>query len=50
MKLGLNEADTLKFISMLIYYLSEQGLYTQDGWNDVMLIKGKIKREESEIN
>ncbi len=38
-KLGLNEADTLKFSSTLIYYWKEQGFYTQNGLHDASVIK-----------
>jgi hypothetical protein len=32
MQFGLSEADTLKSISILIYSISEQSIYTQNGW------------------
>jgi hypothetical protein len=38
-QMGLNEADTTKSSSILIYYQSEQGLYTQRGWHDAVVIK-----------
>jgi len=38
-QLGFNEADTLKSSLILIYYQSEQVLYTHDGWHDSMVIK-----------
>jgi hypothetical protein len=39
MQLGLNEADTLESSSMLMYYWSEQSLYTQSDWHDAVVIK-----------
>ncbi len=39
MQFGLKEADTLKSSSVLMYYQSEQGLYTQNGWHDSVVIK-----------
>ncbi len=35
----LNEADTLKYSSILIYSMSKQNIYTQNEWNEAMLIK-----------
>ncbi len=32
-QLGLNEADTLKSSSILIYSTSDQIIYTQNGWH-----------------
>ncbi len=43
-QMGLNEADTLKSSSTLIYSHSEQSLYSQRDWHDAMLIKGEIRR------
>ncbi len=40
-QLGLNEADTLKSCSILIYYSAEQSTYTQNGWHEAALIKGR---------
>ncbi len=39
-----NEADTLKSSSILIYSISEQSIYTQNGWHKAVLIKWEIKR------
>ncbi len=39
MQLGLNEADTLKYSSILIYSHSGQSIYTRSGWQDAVLIK-----------
>ncbi len=39
LQLCLKEADTLKSSSIPIYYWSEQGFYTQNGWHDALLIK-----------
>jgi hypothetical protein len=36
---GFNEADTFKSSSTLMYYQSEQGLCTQNGWHDADVIK-----------
>jgi hypothetical protein len=37
--LGLNEADTLKSSSILIFSLLEQSIYTPNGWHEARLIK-----------
>jgi hypothetical protein len=42
-QLGLNEADTLESTSILIYYPSEQSLYTQSDWHDAIVIKSNNK-------
>jgi hypothetical protein len=42
-QLGLNEADTLKFNSILIYSHSEPSIYTQSDRHDAVLIKAVIK-------
>jgi hypothetical protein len=42
-KLGLNEADTLKSSSILIYSHSEKSIYTQCDRHDAVLIKAVIK-------
>jgi hypothetical protein len=44
-QLGFNEADTLESSSILIYYPSEQRLYTQSYWHDAVVIKSEIKKE-----
>jgi len=44
--IGLYEADTLEFISILIYYWPEQSLYTLSDWHDAVKIKSKIIRRE----
>ncbi len=45
MQLGLNEADTPKSNSILIYSRSLQSIYTQSGWHDAVVIKGmKLNR------
>ncbi len=52
MQLGLKEADTLKFTSFLIYYQSEWGVYTQNGWHDAVVIKsnkGAIKMDRAKL-
>jgi hypothetical protein len=36
--LGLNEADTLKSSSILIYLFSEQSIYTQSWWHDAKIV------------
>jgi hypothetical protein len=38
-----NEADRLETSSILIYSTLEQGIYTQNGWQEAMSIKGKLK-------
>jgi hypothetical protein len=38
-KLGLNEADTFKSSSTLIYLHRAQSIYTQNTWRDAMTIK-----------
>ncbi len=48
--LGLNEADTLKSSSILIYSRSEHILYTKSDWDDAMLIKGENKYGDGQIN
>jgi hypothetical protein len=40
------QADTLESSSTLIFYKSEQSLYTQSEWQDSVVIKST----ESEIN
>ncbi len=47
MQLGLNEADTLKSILILIYSKLEQSFYTSNGWQETVLIKSEIKRWKS---
>ncbi len=42
MPLGLNEANTLKSSSILIYSMSERSIYTHRGWHEAMKIK-KVK-------
>jgi hypothetical protein len=39
MRLGLNEADTLKSSWIPIYSHPMQGIYTRREWHDAMLIK-----------
>jgi hypothetical protein len=48
-QLGLNEADTLKSSSILIYYWSEQCLYTQNDWHDAVVNKCEIKNKKVKI-
>ncbi len=43
MQLDLNEADTLKYSSILINSHSEQSIYTQCDRHDAILIKAAIK-------
>jgi hypothetical protein len=49
MQLGLNEADTHKSSSILIYYWSEESLYTQSDWQDAMVIKGVIEMKRVKL-
>jgi hypothetical protein len=43
MQFGLNEADTLESISILIYSHSEHGIYTWRDRHDAVLKKAVIK-------
>ncbi len=49
MQLGLNEADTLKSILILIYSKLEQTFYTQNESPETVLIKNEIKRWQSVV-
>ena len=49
LQLSLNEADTPKSSSMLIYSRSEQSLYTQSVWHYAALITGEIKMERVKL-
>jgi hypothetical protein len=49
MQLGLNEADTLKSTSILIYSSLEQSFYTQHESPETVLIKNEIKRWQSVV-
>ncbi len=42
--LALNDADTLKFSSILIYSRSGQNIYTEGDWHDGTVIKSESKR------
>ncbi len=41
----LNEADTFKTCSILIYLSTEQSIYTEIKWKDALLINTKLKAE-----
>jgi hypothetical protein len=43
-QLGLNEADTLKSSSLLLYSISVKSIYTQKGWREAMLIERWSKK------
>ncbi len=43
--LGLNEADMFKLSSILIYWVTEQSIYTQERWPDAVLIKNVFNIE-----
>ncbi len=46
--MGLNEADTVKSSSILIYSHSAQSIYTQSWWQDAVLIK-KVRLNKAVI-
>ncbi len=49
MQLDLNEADTPKSSSILIYSTLEQSFYTQNESPETVLIKSEIKRWQSVV-
>jgi hypothetical protein len=49
-KLGLNEADTLKSSSILIYSHSEKSIYTQCDRHDAVIMVIKIRSKLKGVN
>ncbi len=48
-ELGLNEVDTLKYSSILIYSIKVQSIYTQNGWYQAISRKGEIKKKQGRL-
>ncbi len=48
-QLGLNEADTFKSSSILIYWQQRQNIYKQEKWLDAAFIKKGMKQTHAKV-